>query len=156
VNQRLKSEVATVGIDLQSDSLGYAIKLAQVRAYDLLFHMYGPDTLTPARMTALSMISMEPAINQSALASRLGITRASVVKVIDALETLRYIARESIKGNRRSYALMLTPAGQARLREFAEQAKGFEERLASQLTSSERRKLIQLLGKVAATRVSDD
>ena len=45
---------ATAHFDLQSDSLGYALRRAQIRAYDLFFEKLGELDLSPARLTALS------------------------------------------------------------------------------------------------------
>jgi len=140
---------ARPAIDLQRESLGYAIKLAQVRSYALLYRLSGDDSLSPGRMTALSMISLEPGINQSALAQRLNITRASVLKVVDALASLGLIERQTIQGDRRSYALVLTDNGHRELLKLAQQADRFEAELASGLTASERLQLIELLSKVA-------
>lgn len=134
-------------LDLQ-DSLGYAIKQAQVRAYAVFFRMLGPDTLTPARMTALSMIGTGKGINQSALAERLGITRASMVKVIDSLQDLGLILREEVPGDRRSYALVLTPKGRQELKRYARKVAEIEKAYSARLTPAERRQLMQLLQKV--------
>src|SRR5258706_10333003 len=83
-------------IDLLKDSLGYTLKRAQVRSYEMLFELLGPNVLSPGRMTALSIVGTEDGINQSSLAERLGITRPSVFKVIDALEALGLMERRSI------------------------------------------------------------
>ena len=95
-------------LDLRQDSLGYAIKRAQVRTYEVLFATLGPDAISPARMTALSIIGAQPGINQSALAEQLRVTRPSMVKVIDSLEGLGLVERRAIPGDRRSYSLALT------------------------------------------------
>lgn len=138
------------GPDVLQDSLGYAIKRAQVRTYEQLFATLGPDAISPARMTALFIIGAQPGINQSSLAERLRVTRASMVKVIDNLEQLGLVERCSIPGDRRSYALELTVPGQAELRTLHEKTREYEKRIAEKLSPGERRQLIQLLEKVAA------
>lgn len=135
-------------IEFQADSLGYAIKRAQVRSYDVFFRVLGPDSISPARMTALSMIGDQDGISQSALAERLGIARASIVKVVDALEAAGLIERKSVPEDRRSYALSLTRIGRTQLIEYGRQVAEVEKALAVRLTESERRQLIELLGKV--------
>jgi len=136
-------------IDLLSDSLGYAIKQAQVRSYEYLYEIFGADTLTPARMTALCLIGTRPGINQSSLAEILRINRASVVKVIDALQALDYVQRDALPADRRSYALRVTPAGHAELRRLTALTRTYEQALAADLTAQERRTLFRLLEKVA-------
>lgn len=139
-------------IDLLSGSLAYEIKKAQLRSYDALFELFGPDTLSPGRMTALCIIGTQPGINQSALADALRVNRASVVKVIDALESMGYVERQSIPDDRRSYALAITPEGREELRRLTALSRRYEESIAAQLTGRERKTLIRLLAKVAADK----
>jgi len=137
-------------IDLLRDSLAYEIKKAQVRSYEVFFELFGSDTLSPARMTALCIVGNQPGINQSALAEALRVNRASVVKVIDALQTMGYVERQSIPEDRRSYALVATPTGYDELRRLTALSRRYEERVAAQLTPQERKILIELLARVAA------
>lgn len=141
-----------------ADSLAYQIKQAQVRCYEMLFELFGPDSLTPGRMTALSLIGNHPGIKQSELAEHLRINRASVVKVIDSLQALGFVERGSMPGDRRSHALVATPAGVAELRRMTQLIREHESMIATELTPDERAALMQLLGKVArqAKRRGDD
>jgi DNA-binding MarR family transcriptional regulator len=139
---------ALAEFDLIKDSLGYAIKLAQVRTYEMLYKALGPNTLSPARMTALSIVATESGISQSALADRLRITRPSVVKVVDTLESLGLVARQP-GSDRRSYALALTPRGLKELREIQVRLRGYEQAITQRMTTSERNQLMELLAKVA-------
>jgi DNA-binding MarR family transcriptional regulator len=136
-------------VDLQRDSLGYAIKRAQVRSYDVLFMVMGPESLTPGRMTALSIIATQPGINQTVLADMLGITRAGAVKVIDSLEALGYVERNSMPDDRRSYALGVTQKGLDELKRLNVLNLEFEKRIAQRLSPDERQLLMSLLARVA-------
>jgi DNA-binding MarR family transcriptional regulator len=137
-------------MDLLKDSLGYAIKCAQVRTYEMLFQRLGPNAITPARLSALSIISTHSGINQSELAAALRITRASVVKVVDTLESLGFVERQSIAGDRRSYALVVTEQGKNELLGMRQRMDAYELAISSQLSPDERAQLMTLLGKVAA------
>jgi len=139
-------------IDLLRDSLAYEIKKAQVRSYEVLFGLFGADALSPGRMTALCIIGNQPGINQSALADALRVNRASVVKVIDALQSLGYVERQSIPDDRRSYALAVTPRGREELRRLTALSRRYEDMIGAQLTGRERKTLIRLLAKVAADK----
>jgi len=139
-------------IDLLQDSLAYEIKKAQVRCYEVLFEFFGPNALSPGRMTALCIIGNHPGINQSALADALRVNRASVVKVIDALQALGYVERQSIPDDRRSYALAVTSKGMDELRRLTELSRRFEEIVAAQLSNRERQTLMRLLAKVAVVK----
>lgn len=135
--------------DLLDDSLGYALKRAQVRAYDLMFQCLGPEALSPGRMTALSLIGGQPGISQSALAEQLKVNRASVVKVIDTLEALGFVERRATAGDRRSHALVLTAAGEDELQTLHGQIRRYEQALAENLSAEERQQLLALLERVA-------
>jgi DNA-binding MarR family transcriptional regulator len=135
--------------DLLLDSLGYAIKSAQVRTYAVLFRVVGPAQLSPARMTALSLIGSEPGIGQAALAQRLRITAPSMVKVVDALQDMDLVNRESLPDDGRRYALVLTPRGRAKLAECKRLLDEYEREIAARLSDEERATLIRLLDKVA-------
>lgn len=137
--------------DLLQDSLGYAIKRAQVRIYDMVFAALGADSISPARVTALSIIATRPGINQSALAESLGINRASVVKVIDTLGAHGFVERRAIPGDRRSYALVVTDAGKSALQDIGERLERSEAAIAAKLTKAERAQLMALLAKVAVS-----
>lgn len=146
------------GINPLADSLAYQIKQTQVRCYEMLFELFGPDALSPGRMTALSLIGNHPGIKQSELAEHLRVNRASVVKVIDSLQALGFVERGSTPGDRRSHSLVATPAGVAELKRLTILVQQHEKMIATDLTAQERKTLMQLLGKVAnvAKRGSDD
>jgi DNA-binding MarR family transcriptional regulator len=136
--------------DALSASLGYAIKRAQIRTYALLFRFFDEDSLSPGRMTVLWMIASDPGVNQSTLAQRLSITRASMVKVIDTLEARGLVQRHAVEGDRRSYALAVTPEGVSEVQRHRELLLRFEKALAAGLSAAERRELFRLLEKVGS------
>lgn len=137
--------------DLLQDSLGYTLKLAQVRTYEVLYATLGPRAISPARMTALSIIGTQSGISQATLAERLGIARPSVVKVVDTLESLGLIERQAVPNDRRSYALVLTSRGKEELREIRSQLRVYEKAITAKLTATERTQLMALLAKVAVS-----
>jgi DNA-binding MarR family transcriptional regulator len=140
---------ALVNLDLLKNSLGYELKLAQVRTYQMYFEALDPKAISPARLTALSIISNQPGISQAALADRLAIARPSVVKVVDMLESAGLIERQPVPDDRRSYALVLTPHGKAELRDIGKRLQAYETAIAARLSTSERKQLMSLLAKVA-------
>lgn len=147
--RKASTEDALDRFDFQSDSLGYALRRAQVRAYDLFFEMLGEMDLSPARLTALSLIATEPEINQAALAKRLDIAGPSVLKLVDALEAAGLVARHDVAGDRRRYSLVVTATGRGRLQALRVQLAAYEARLAQRLTAPERAQLLDLLERVA-------
>jgi DNA-binding MarR family transcriptional regulator len=137
-------------LDVLSGSLGYAIKQAQVRTYEVFFRVTAPAELSPARVTALSIIGTEPGISQSALAVRLRITEPSLVKVIHTLEQMGLVQRQAHEIDRRRHALVLTTAGRVRLKLARQLIDQYESEISADLTSEEYQHLLQLLAKVAS------
>lgn len=135
--------------DFQSDSLGYALRRAQLRVYDRFYEMLGAMDLSPARVTALSIIAMEPEINQATLAKRLDVAGPSVLKLVDALEQGGLVRREDVADDRRRYNLVLTPAGRAKVEALRSALAAYEANLARHLSAAERAQLMALLERVA-------
>ncbi len=136
-------------INLLAGSLAYAIKQAQVRCYEILFDFYGPNALTPGRMTALCLIGVQPGISQSALAELLKVNRASVIKVVNNLQALGFIERRPSPSDKRSQALFVTDQGHGELRRLTAITHDYEELVAAELTAAERKTLFRLLAKTA-------
>lgn len=146
-DQRIKNEP----YDFQTGSLGYALRRAQVRTYDLYYAMLSSLELSPARLTALSIIATESEITQAVLAQKLGITAASVLKLVDFLEDSGLIVRLTCE-DRRKYVLGLTPAGREKLEEVRRRIPAYEHRIAQQLSDEERALLLSLLERVAVDK----
>jgi len=136
-------------IDFLSGSLGYAIKRAQVRSYEMLFEIYADKQLTPARMTALCLIGKQPGMSQSALAEILQINRASVIKIVNYLVQAGYVICLENPADKRSHALEVTEEGYRKLCTLVERTQIFESKIARSLTKRERDTLLRLLEKVA-------
>lgn len=135
--------------DFQANALGYQLRLAQLRAFDLFFEMLAPLDLSPARVTALSLIAMSPGTNQAALAKALNVAGPSALKLVDGLESAGWIRRMEVEGDRRRYSLQLTEQGQARLEQLRGRLTEYEARLTAGLSEAERLQLMDLLGRLA-------
>lgn len=135
--------------DFRTGSLGYALRLAQVRMYNLFFEMLGDLGLTPARVTALSIIATDGDMNQAKLARSLDIAGPSALKIVDALEDAGLICRLDVQGDRRRYALALTATGRGKIEIIRQRLADYEERIAADLSPAERKQLIGLLNRTA-------
>lgn len=135
--------------DFLSGSLGYTLRLTQVRMYGLFFEMLGDLGLTPARVTALSLIATSTDMNQAQLARALDIAGPSVLKLVDALEAAGLVCRLDVQGDRRRYALALTATGRSKLEQLRVRMAEYEERIARGLAPAEREQLIALLNRTA-------
>lgn len=136
--------------DFERDSLGYALRRAQLRTYERYYEtLMNAGGLTPAQLTALSQISQQRGLNQAALAQRLQTSGPSALRIVDVLEEAGYVNRESLAGDRRSHALVLTPKGAAKLAELSRMVRDYDMRISARLSAAERTLLLSLLERVA-------
>ena len=135
--------------DVLDDLLGYAIRRAQVAMF-LAFHeaTRGMD-ITPPRFTALVIVGANPGISQTTLGNVLGIARSGAMALTDWLEARRLVSRRQRPDDGRAWGLHLTPHGERLVARMKRSVVTGDRGRASVLGASERRKLLQLLNKLA-------
>jgi DNA-binding MarR family transcriptional regulator len=105
--------------------------------------------LHPRHFGMLSQLAVNEGRSQQALSAALGIHRSAVVALVDDLEERGLAERRRDPGDRRAYALYLTPAGRELLVELERIADQDEDELLAGLDAPERAQLISLLQRVA-------
>src|SRR5262245_42959075 len=103
------------------------------------------EGLRPPHYAVLAFLRVNPDQPQTVLAGMLRIDRSDVVALIDALEARGLVQRARAVGDRRRYALTLTPDGEALVERMREVANETEARLFAPLSAAERVQLLQLL-----------
>lgn len=115
------------------------------RAYDLRLAELGLN-LSEASLLAYTMESGP--VMQSDLARHMGVGRAAMGSLIDALEGRGWVERRPKPGDRRVWLVAITPSGE----QAADQITKIDERLRSELREGisrrERRELNQLLNRL--------
>lgn len=158
VNDRKTTRAApaefTVGDEIREPAqmknhLGYAIRRAQLRAYESFYSALQDLETTPARYTLLLLIRENPGIRSVDLARKLDVARSGMVRLIDDLESRGHIEREILKSDRRNQALTLTAEGRRHLKRLEKAVVRHEAALSAQLTTGEREHLIELLWRIA-------
>jgi len=129
--------------------LGYALRRAQVRVFQDFEAEMTELGLTPGQLGALFLIEANRGLSQSELGAALGIDRSSVVPLIDRLQKRGWVRRAARASDRRAHALELAPAGVALLARLLPRLDVHETRIAAALQPGERRRLFELLAKVA-------
>jgi len=127
---------------------GYQLRRAQARVFADFMRTMADDRITPGQFGVLSLIDGNRGLNQSALAKALGIERSTMVAVISALEDRALVKRGESVSDRRSYALSLTPRGQALLNEIKAKVDRHEKTITAGLDDTEKAVLRELLGKI--------
>ena len=128
--------------------LGYLLRRAQMLAYADFIAELSELELSPGQFGVLTVIDSNPGLRQSEVCAALGIQKTNFVAVVNAFERRGIAVRKESTGDRRSYALHLTPKGKALLsRARAAQAR-HEARLIQRLGQRGRAQLVGLLEKL--------
>lgn len=131
------------------DSLvGYAIRRAQILIYEDFLAALAPWEITPQRFSALTLIAKNTALKLTDLARILGIARSGAVQLVDHLQSMGYVTRQEVVGDKRAYALTLTPAGRRAHTGITRAVQAHDQRISAQLSEPERQALIALLGRL--------
>jgi DNA-binding MarR family transcriptional regulator len=105
--------------------------------------------VTPTQFGVLLILERRPGIDQNTLARLLGLDRSTTGMVVRKLAGRGLVARATGAGDLRRRELKLTRPGAAQLRRILESARRAQERLLSPLPAGERRRFLDLLGRVA-------
>lgn len=129
--------------------LGYSLRRAQMRVFQDFDREMNELGLTPGQLGALFLIEANRGLSQSELGAALGIDRSSVVPLIDRLQKRGWVRRAARASDRRAHALELAPAGVALLARLLPRLEAHEQRIAVALSAQDRKRLFDLLAKVA-------
>jgi DNA-binding MarR family transcriptional regulator len=129
------------------DSVGFLLRLAQLRAFDDFFSDHGPQGLKPGEFSVLWVIARNPGIRQSVLGQRLMIKRAHMTKLIRGVEDQKLVSRRIPDADRRAVELTLTSSGESKVEAASHLFFDYEQRTGAPLDSREQADLIALLKK---------
>jgi DNA-binding MarR family transcriptional regulator len=124
---------------------GYMLRRAQFAAFNDFLRYFDDLGVRPVQYAVLTVIDRNPGLKQSQVSEALGIKRANLVAILDALERRGLARREAVATDRRSYALRLTDKGSALMKELRERSREHEKRLAATIGEDGRQQLLKLL-----------
>ena len=130
-----------------SGSLGFLLRLAQLRSFADFFAAMGPLGVRPGEISVLMVLAENPGIRQGVLAEALSIKRAHMAKMVRALEESGVIRRTVPEDDRRAMEMWLTEAGRARIEKLRPRFEAHETRNVDGLTPQEAEELKRLLRK---------
>ena len=126
-------------------SLGFSLRRAQLSAYKDYGRFMDALNLRPAQFSVLLLIRENPGFSQSKIGQILGIQRANFVSLLDELEKRGWVERRSSQKDRRSFALHLTRAGEAFMKQANAMHLELEEALKQRLGEEDSKLLLRLL-----------
>lgn len=145
----------TVDIGPLADSLGFMLRLAQIRAFERFFADFGELGLTPGALSVLVVIARNPGIRQGSLARRLHIKPANMTKTIRALEAMDLVRRTVPEDDRRAIEISLTDEAAALAPEMMRRLDRHERTAYGPLGPGEREQLMQLLARYVGIEAED-
>jgi DNA-binding MarR family transcriptional regulator len=123
---------------------GYLLRLAFAHANRTAAECF-PGGPHPRVFAVLATLAATGPLSQQRLAERLRVNRTLMVGVADQLERDGLVERRRDPADRRSYALHLTPAGDAALAALGDDVRRAEEVMTARLDDAERARLNELL-----------
>lgn len=110
-----------------------------------------PAGLSPLQFAVMSYINKrngEPGIDQSGLASRLGVDRNNASLLVDQLEKMALLSRRVPENDRRARLLQLTPKGERIYARFEAANIEANNRILDPLAPAERTLLLDMLTRI--------
>lgn len=126
-------------------SLGFLLRLAQVRNFERFYDAFGDIGLRPGEFSVLWVIRRNPGVRQGLVAETLRIKPAQMTKMIRRLEEQGRIRRVIPDDDRRSVRLFLTREGEAFIETHRDAFLGQDDYHRHGLSEAESRQLAHLL-----------
>lgn len=136
---------AALDFGLLPGLVGYVLRRAQLKVFEDFIRSFEPLGLRPAQFSALLLIEANPGRSQREIAAGLGIQRPNFVAMMDGFEKRGLARRARSEVDRRSHALVLTPAGAELLAKAKAVVAAHEARVTAGMSEPERQKLLALL-----------
>ena len=136
------------GIGAINNLLGFHIRLAHGAVYRHFIETFAHLELTQKQVSVLWLVADHPGIGQSELARRLQMDRATVLAIVNRLQSRDFVAREVHGHDARRRSLILTPAGEAALTEARAAILDHERWLTQRFSKREAKQLVALLSRI--------
>lgn len=131
-------------------TVGFHLRIAQETAFQAFARRANGADASPWRFAVLALIDANPGMTQGDLAAAVHRNTSSLTPVLDDLRRLGYVNRERLESDRRAYALSLTPAGRAAMRELMASAVAHEREVDRLVGRATRAEFIRTLKRIIA------
>lgn len=130
-----------------TDSLGFLLRMAQLRVFGSFFETLGQFNLKPGEFSVLVVIGQNAGVRQGLLANALRIKPAHMTKMVRNFETRGLVTRTVPEDDRRAVELCLSDEGDRYVTELAPNFYEFDRAQQDPLTKEEMETLRRLLRK---------
>lgn len=140
-----------VSIDMHGveDEIGFVLRLAQLAVFKDVIETLSPFALRPSDFSALRVIAANPGLKQQDIGRELGIKGPNLVGMVEDLHKKKLISRKPAPGDRRSYALTLTPPGRQVLEQAEDAHRGHQARIREALGDQDPMQFLECLNSLA-------
>ena len=137
--------VSEIDITPLPDAIGYNLRRTHLVVVKNFITVCADLGFRAGQYAILTVIGNNPGLKQIDVSLALGIKRTNMVALIDGLEKRGLVRRVTVRSDRRSYALHLTPKGKAFLSKLRTRVARHEDEIGAALGQNEREQLLSLL-----------
>jgi len=151
----VKSEApAPVNLGWLGGTVGFYLRTAQEAAFQAFARRANGADARPWRFAVLALIDANPGLTQGELAAAIRRNTSSLTPVLDDLCRQGYVSRQRLESDRRTYALKLTPKGNAARIKLMASAIAHE-RDIDRTVGADRAQFIRILKSLALALASE-
>ena len=125
--------------------LGFNLRRAHLCSWRQYVAIIGENNIRPGLFSLLVLVGSNPGIAQIELGTHLGIDKASIVALLDRLETDGMLDRRRSTRDRRRQGIYLTEQGAEALESLITHVRALERQMASRFTRTEFEQFIGFL-----------
>ncbi len=133
-----------------AEQIAFNLRLAQEASFQAFARRTGHVSLRPGRFAILVIIGNNPGISQTMLGAAAGRDKSTLTPALADLEKRGLIQRRRVADDRRSYAISLTPAGEAVLRELSIHAATHDRQLDELVGAESKDAFLAILRRIIA------
>jgi len=130
--------------------VGFNLRIAQEAAFQAFSNRSKVIGESPGRFSTMTIIARNPGISQTELSAANGRDKSSLTPVIEDLVRRGLVERKRTDKDRRTYRLMLTPAGKRTLTLMMRAARQHERNLERLIGGRDKKRFLEILKRIAA------
>jgi DNA-binding MarR family transcriptional regulator len=131
-----------------ADWVGFHLRMAQIASFQAFARQAKEAGTRPGRFAALMLIRMNPGISQTALSQASGRDKSTLTPLLVDLVRKGLVRRVRSPGDKRSYRLSLTAAGEHVLARLTEGARRHEQNLDRAIGARHRTMFLNTLRRI--------
>jgi DNA-binding MarR family transcriptional regulator len=132
--------------------IGFHLRLAQDASTQAIFRRLAAEETDidckPGHFTVLTIIANNPGVTQTAVSSAAGRDKSTLTPILNDFVRRGLIHRDPIAGDRRSYALTLTPEGEAALSRLSAISQAHEAQLDAIIGAENKEEFLATLRRI--------